>query len=184
MDAVIDIETLSIRAAPAIVSVAAVPIEFGQPMDLSKAFYRVIDIEDAMRHGSVDAPTLRWWLGQGNNAREAISEPGESAEEVLEDLARWFDQHDIQHVWSEGPSFDMAHLAELYRKIGHEPMWKYQNERCCRTALAMWDPQSACREVPVIPHHALYDAIATGRSLLEAYTLSLQAAPRNSGVPV
>lgn len=169
MQASIDIETLSIRARPAILALAAVPFEFGKPLSTADRFYCAVDLGDAMRHGGVDADTLRWWLTQGDEARRAALGHGEMLEEVLERFASWIDRLGVTNLWAEGPSFDLAHLAEAFRSVGHEPHWNFRSERCVRTALAIWDPDGMHAVRSAVPHHALYDAEAQALSLLAAH---------------
>lgn len=166
----IDLETMGTGPRAAIVAVGAVMFSLS---GLGRTFYRRVDLASAMACGLVvDAETIRWWLRQGEAARDEVARlPGGDLAEVLYDLEQWMtDDGDrgpeaplepvgpvALEVWGNGAVSDPVWLASAYEACGFEVPWRHYQVRCFRTLreLLPWVPRP---RRPETAHHALQDA--------------------------
>lgn len=169
----LDLETLGTRPDAAIVAIGAVAFDPAHGT-LGDTFYRVIGLESSMHwSGSVDASTLRFWLGQPDAARrELLRDDAVPLPAVLEEFANWGNargEPDHLRVWGNGAAFDNVILRQAYARLYdvldcHAPPWRHWNDRCYRTIKAFY-PHIPKPE-PAIKHHALEDARAQAQHLL------------------
>lgn len=168
----LDLETLGNAPGCAIVSIGAVVFGGGA---IYSEFVQHIQLEDCVRRGlEMDASTVLWWLKQDEVARKALMDgqaQGLPLEHALDVFNTWLGQQctiewDKLRIWGKGPSFDCAILAAAYRKIGRRIPWKYSNERCLRTVIAM-HPEVPEPEREGVQHDALDDAIHQARWLMK-----------------
>lgn len=132
----IDIETMGTSTNAAILSIAAVKfaIETGETYD---EFYETITLSSCEKlRLNIEADTVIWWLSQSESARRALMIQSKiSITEALEKLTEFI--HPDSIIWANSPSFDLVILKNAYRKAGKEAPWKYWNERCVRTLVAL-----------------------------------------------
>ena len=70
----IDLEVMAKKPDGAIAAIAAVPFDMVSGVTDDALFYEVVDLRSsAGLGGSIDADTVLWWLGQGENARGEIT---------------------------------------------------------------------------------------------------------------
>jgi len=169
----IDVETMSTAPYAAIASIGACRFAIGGDGigDLiGDTFHMHVSLANCQRHGlAIDASTVLWWLGQGDNARLALiggqhdAEPLVTALEELSDfiLATALEENEHPDIWANGASFDLPILANAYRTVGMTIPWKFWQERDLRTLKAL---RPECR-IPHagIAHHALDDAVNQAR---------------------
>ena len=155
----IDLETLDNKQTSAIIAIGAVefsPYEFG----LGEEFYRVIDINSAIKYGTVGGDTVKWWMQQSDEARKAIHSPNEvhMLPTAIGMLTQFIDNNGI--VWGNGSSFDISILEHAYTQLGLIAPWKFWNVRDCRTAEEMARPKASKKDIPRqgTHHNALDDA--------------------------
>lgn len=147
----VDIETLGTSAGSAILSVGAVEFGVSGP---GPSFYRGVDLDSALAVGQVvDGSTVKWWLRQSAEAREAVSGEGSHLSEVLLMLQGFVGD---RPVWGNGAAFDNAILREAFRLCGLMP-WSHRQDRCYRT-LAALAPQVSAPEREGTYHNARQDA--------------------------
>lgn len=156
----IDIETMGKRPNAPVLSIGAVKFD-PDTGTLGEQFYAAISPVDALRHGTPDGDTLKWWMEQADEARRAAVGGTRLLRDALQDLSSFYSNWNSVTVWGNGPSFDMTILEYAYhRAAGSLAPWRFWNVACCRTiALA------AGRRPPRIDgskgtyHNALDDAI-------------------------
>ena len=170
-----DLETAGNRSTAAILSIGFVKFDLlsGAQGD---TFYRAIDPEDALRNGSVDGSTFKWWMEQSNEARHAAVTGKTPLRDALRDLADFYSDWGKVEFWSNGPNFDEVILQSAYQRLFQKPgPWKFWNVRCCRTIAAV-----AKKRPPKIAngthHNALDDAVHQAKWVSEMWQ-SIHAAP-------
>lgn len=169
MHVMLDLETMGKRPDAAIVAIGAVKFD-PDAMVIGDTFYRVVDLESAVRDGGrIDPATLLWWLKQGEQARSAITHAGHAhpIQQALFELSILLcpqkGNEDV-YVWGNGADFDNIILAEAYRRSSMAVPWPYWNNRCYRTL------KGICPEIKIersgTHHNALDDAHSQAEHLL------------------
>jgi hypothetical protein len=135
-DFMLDLETLGRGPNAAILSIGAVAFDL-QTMS-ENTFEQRIDLASAMRGGKVDASTVRWWMQQDHDAREALFDQAGtvSLSTALADFGAWIGQFcpkPDRRVWGNGASFDNVILRSAYEFHNHDAPWGYWGDRCFRT---------------------------------------------------
>lgn len=132
MDSVmIDLETIGTGPNAAVIQIGAVVFNSRTGYAKPDAFEVDVDLISAlMAGGEVDGRTVRWWQDQGG---PELKRPKE-IRAALHDLASWFKKYpDVERVWAQGPSFDVAILEGYYRRLGIAQPWAYNAARDTRT---------------------------------------------------
>lgn len=166
-DLMIDLETMGNNPNAPIVAIGAV---FFDPAtgESGPEFYAAVSLKSSMECGAVpDAETIDWWLGQSQEARDAIRLKGaEQLRVVLGDLAGFIQRHAdnprYMKVWGNGASFDNVILRSAYQAVGYQVPWPFWNDADVRTMVSLgrllgFDPK---RDMPFdgVAHNALADA--------------------------
>jgi hypothetical protein len=157
-DVMLDIETLDVSASSVILSIGAVRFDIDQIDSFGPAFSAHLSIADQIRldKRTISEDTLFWWLGQSDEARNALlSQTREDPSIVLRELAQFISPTDF--VWGNGSDFDNAILADAYRSKNYPLPWRYRNNRCYRTMKAAF-PYVPKPAFVGIPHNAVDDA--------------------------
>jgi inhibitor of KinA sporulation pathway (predicted exonuclease) len=163
MHIMIDLETMGTRPNSPIVALGAVAFD-GEGVQSS--FYEAIDLARAVRDGAVmDPETVIWWLGQSDEARQAITRRGVEPRAALNRFSAWMGQFDIDGVWGNGASFDNVILSETYARLDMKAPWKFWTDRCYRTVKNMYPSVELARSGT--HHNALDDARSQAEHLLE-----------------
>jgi len=132
-----DLETLGIRPGSIIRSLGAVVFD-PRTGKLGAEFYANITRASCEKAGlTFDQSTVDWWEDQSDAAKAALEIDQRPLIEVLSDFFHWFSSVGGEEIWSHGAGFDNVLLASAYRAVGVAPPWKFWNERCCRTVLAL-----------------------------------------------
>lgn len=136
----IDIETLGTNINAPIASIGAV---FFEPSTgcTGARFYLRVDFENDMLNGAIpDAGAIKFWLKQSREAQaELVAGDSVSIWEALNQLDSFISENavpddlDLLQVWANSPTFDCAILRNAYRRSDMECLWKFWNERDCRT---------------------------------------------------
>jgi exodeoxyribonuclease VIII len=134
MNVMLDLETMGTSPNAAIIAIGAVQFD---PIarTLGDTFYRVINLESAVRAGGeMEASTVMWWLQQSDDARKAICSGGLPHNQALIEFASWLvNFSDNVKMWGNGAGFDNVILAQAYRRADLPSPWKHWNDRCYRT---------------------------------------------------
>ena len=167
----VDIETLGTTPGSVISAIGAVFFD-PETKELGPEFYMPIDLVDAQRNGfTIDASTVVWWLGQGDEARAEMTSTSRVA--VYPAMMCFLEFIEAQCpldevvVWGNGASFDNVLLAGALKKLGLEG-WKFWNDRCFRTIKSLMP--IADKYKPEVAHHALYDAKAQAQHAIAIAT--------------
>lgn len=166
MEVMIDLETLSTRMNAVVLVIAGIKFDRSKEIkepEKSDFFYRRIDVASFDKTHHIDQQTLTWWKYQPiNTYNEAFGDGIVSfapkgripIKQALMEFARWFGNS--KQIWSNGNTFDIPILAELYLKFKIPIPWKYYNCRDTRTMyeLGKVDIKNLSQENL---HNALYD---------------------------
>lgn len=163
----LDLETMGNNPNAPIVAIGAV---FFEPAtgELGPEFYAPVNLKSSMASGAVpDAETIDWWLGQSQEARDAIRiKNAEQLQTVLGNLTGFIQRH-ADHprsmkMWGNGASFDNVILRSAYQAVGYQLPWPFWNDADVRTMVLLgrhlgFDPK---RDMPFdgVAHNALADA--------------------------
>ena len=138
---------------------------------------------DSAHPGEMTPETVEWWLGQSDEARQALLEgPRESLGSALDMFVSWaqtVDNLGTVRLWSRGPTFDETILRSAFRRYKMTDRFptNFWNARCCRTIedLARDAGWSSIFENQ-LAHSAVNDAIHQAR------TVTMQVAHLSSRV--
>lgn len=150
-----DLETMGTRPNAPIVSIGAC-IFNPDTGEITKEFYRGIDIQSACQFGVPDGGTIKWWLQQNAQAREAAATGSTPLPVALKELADFLPDWTNVQFWSNGPSFDATILEYAYYKCGMTHPWAFWNTRCCRTIAELAGKRPPKHQG--VAHNALEDA--------------------------
>lgn len=158
----LDIETLGAFMNAPVVTIGAC---FFNPMtgEVGDKFYRKIDMADAMRFGTVDPETLRWWLKQDPAAQKELTSGVLKLSKALSDLVAFYNSGNDAAIWGNGPTFDITILDYAYWKcLGQKAPWPFWNVRDVRTVVQLAEglvKKPAAFTKGGVAHNALDDCI-------------------------
>lgn len=142
----LDLETLNNKPDSLIVEIGVVAFN---PRTRQVVSEFQVYVNDPHSRGSVSADTVMWWLGQSQEARDALVsgfKQGATEEAAAYKLRHWV--HELQpdpklvRVWGNGASFDLPVLESLLTRVGTGTPWRYSGHRCFRTLKALaGDPE-------------------------------------------
>jgi DNA polymerase III epsilon subunit-like protein len=167
----VDLETMGKGPRAAIVQIGAV--EFGTS-GLGREFEATVDLESSVAAGlEMDADTVKWWLRQGDAARESIGRsPKQTLPDALEGFTAFFKACEAEFLWGNGATFDCVILTSAYQALGKRPPQHFRDDRDMRTfrhimqALGI-DPKI---EFSGTAHDGLTDARNQARLMVECLT--------------
>lgn len=173
MHVMIDLETMGTAPGSVIASLGAVAFD---PVagKMGGHFYAVLDLTPQQRAGlTIDGETVKWWLRQGDVAREALCSQAMDPATALAMFTAYWKTEGGACIWGHGANFDEPLLSAAFRAFKLPPPWKFWDARCTRTIydLAGVKPD---RDAGV-HHNALDDARAQAEAVIRAYAkLGLQ----------
>lgn len=157
INVMIDIETTSTQVNAGILSIAAVPFLWDEPLDY---FYEKASMRSLEAKGfHISRQTMGWWDLQSSQARlEAFS----GTQDIMEMLS-YFDDYMRELpakliVWGNGADFDVPIITNGFDEFGMECPWTYSSKRCYRTLKHLFPEIQFV--TPVTAHNALDDAKA------------------------
>lgn len=158
MDSVmIDLETMGTGPNAAVVQIGAIPFNSQTGMVRPDFFLADVDLASSVRLGGlVTEDTRNWWLDQGGFKHDQHPEDLLGA---MTRLGAWMSRFpNLQRVWAQGPSFDVAILEGYYQRAGLEAPWAFNAARDTRTVYDLarergWDKPEGTEA----KHHALED---------------------------
>lgn len=131
----IDLETLDNKYSSAIVSIGAVQFD-RDTGEIGIRHYAKIDLDSAMKSGTVSGSTLAWWM-RHDKAREVFNEKEKTPLAcALAELSTIIRSKTIgAYVWGNGSSFDITILEHAFINGAHGLAipWGYQQIRDMRT---------------------------------------------------
>lgn len=178
----IDIEAWGTTPGCAIASIGAAffdPFEdYSDDIPTIPMFYRNVSLDSCLHAGlTIDESTVFWWMKQGEEARQALSEPEPiSLSRAMKDLKDfyWTQKGQIGkkaiYTWSHGLTYDLPFLSYAAKKVNVQEPWMYQN---CRDTRTLFDLAFAGKKPKFqdndVKHHALYDSMTQIVQVQEAY---------------
>ena len=170
----IDLETLGTRPGSVILSIGAVVFDL-KTGKLEAEFYKNIDRASCEKVGlTTDNATVEWWEKQSPEAKAALEPDQVKLLDALAAFTDWFARVGGECVWGHGATFDLVLLAEAYRAERVPPPWKFWNERCCRTVLALGN-RTPDKTRFGLHHNALDDAKSQAMAVAAALRLGVKA---------
>lgn len=169
----IDLETLGLKTGSVLASLGAVQFGGGK---IHKEFYAELNIQNQLDAGLVvDGDTLRWWMGQSEEARRVFTWEGHHINEALCRFNRFVDEarssmpgepaNNKLELWGNGANFDNVLLRAAYEKMHLQRPWHNGEDRCYRTI------KNLRRDIPLqrvgTYHNALDDAKSQALHLME-----------------
>lgn len=146
----------------------------------------IVGVTDKLRAYPLtrDPETVQWWNDQSAEAQAAFANPVDLREACLQ-FALWlevrqnlpgptirypdFKPSENVRLWCNGPHFDEAILAAVYRAVRLPVPWHYRAPRDFRTITEAAGMTSADYCNYGEAHNALDDAIAQAMTVCEAY---------------
>jgi hypothetical protein len=167
MHCMIDLETLGTGINSVVLSLGAVKFNpnHNDSDGTEDKIYLRIDAVDCQRYGLViEAGTVMWWLHPDREAarKELLQETGSDLplDEAVHGFKQWYESNGRPTaVWSNGSTFDIMIMRNLFRLTNHKCPWSFREERCFRTYKEL---MPAIKPKPVA-HHALADALEQAR---------------------
>ena len=170
-DLMIDTETMGMPPDGALLSIGAVFFDL-QTCKLGPTFNQTINLATAVRDGGTLNPsTIMWWLGQLQEARDAVRFSAFDIRSVLTDFSEFIAEHSSHksvRPWGNSSTFDLTVVGTAYKRSGITQPWHYLNERDFRTVRNMYpqveyDPESKGKGA----HNALADAVFQSEHLFK-----------------
>lgn len=161
----IDLETMGNGSNAAIVSIGAIAFD-PKTGALGAEFEEVINLNSAAYYSDIDAPTVTWWLSQGDEARAIFLKetPKSSLKDALLEFNQWLadlgESKDIC-LWGNGAGFDNVILMNSFKATRIRPNFIHWNDLDVRTIVKMGkdilgiDPKSDLPREGV--HHTALD---------------------------
>lgn len=170
-DLMIDLETMGLPPTGAIAGLGACFFDV-QKGEIGPTFYRAVNLATSVKAGmTIDAGTVIWWLGQSQEARDAIRFSASALTTVLEEFAAFIVEHSRRQdvrPWGNSSSFDLTILGAAYKMAEIDQPWYFTNERCFRTVRNMY-PQVEYNpdDKGLDAHNARADAIFQAQHLIK-----------------
>lgn len=170
-DLMIDLETMGLPPTGAIIGLGACFFDV-QKEEIGPTFYRAVNLATAMKAGmTVDASTVMWWMGQSQEARDAVRFSAYDLATVLDEFTAFIEEHSrVEDVrpWGNSSTFDLTIVSTACRLTGRKQPWYFTNERDFRTVRNMYpqveyNPDDKGTEA----HNAKADAIFQAKHLFK-----------------
>lgn len=164
LNVMIDLETMGTEPDAPILSIGAVYFD-PDTGKMGAELHVKLDFVAACLDRVIDPNTVKWWLCQSDEARNALLSGGDGGDDSKADalwfLDRFLDNEGDVKVWGNGATFDISMLENLYRQLGITIPWKFYNVRDVRTVVAMAEGIIDRADIPFIgiKHDALADAV-------------------------
>lgn len=162
----VDWETLDSKPTAAVRSVGWAIFCYDTKQILSTGYIDGINVDAQFKRGrTISWATLCWWMAQGEEARKAMFTEGfkEGFQGVVMALGAEFQGHECTEIWGNGTDFDTQITAGLLDLANLQPFWNFRKQRCYREFMI----GKAKIHKPEISHHAMHDAIAQAKNVLE-----------------
>lgn len=186
-----DLETLGKREHSVVLSLGCVPFTLEKHEYFSeyiqKGFYIKFSIEEQMKvfNRTYSQDTIRWWKGQGKEARKLAIEPSSSdvgLKEGINKLCKWIGttgySYKNSYSFSRASNFDFHILEHLIEESAQTTLpfntWKIRDSLTYIDIFAgnnsgKYDLQLGNKSEGFIHHYALHDAALEAARLNELY---------------
>lgn len=168
MDTMVDIEAMGKSPDGAILSIGAVSFDpMRRIINLERTFYERVSLASALKCGmKVEGETVYWWLNQSEEARKEVSRGGWPLFDVLSKFLLWWGLYGGEGIWAHGVTYDIPIIEHAIRLTDLYIPWKYGEIYDTRALF-----KSAGITYKGVAHHALTDAIAQAKAVIEAYDI-------------
>jgi len=176
---ILDLETLSTREDAAIIQIGAVVTSescFKLPDGIPIEFEQTIRYEDCIAgEFHVENVTMEWWEKQDRQTRAQVFSGQDSYESAFGEFSDWIKAIEAEGfdvaIWGNGSDFDNRLLNYSLSSFGFTNVWKYWNNRCLRTLIALADIEKP----PRIPEYERqHTALGDARYEERLYTLAMR----------
>lgn len=162
-DLMLDLETMGMAPSGAIIGMGACFFDL-KTCTVGPTFYRAVNLATAVRDGGTLNPsTIMWWMGQSQEAREAVRFSATDIRSVLIEFSDFVAEHSSAKAvrpYGNASGFDLTILGGAYERVGMKSPWHYLNERCFRTIRCMYPAvEYNPDDKGTGAHNALADAI-------------------------
>ena len=163
LDLMIDTETMGLPPDGALMSIGACFFDM-KTRAIGPTFSRAINLATAVRDGGTIKPsTVMWWLGQSQQARDAVRFTTEDIRTTLADFSTFIAEHSRHKdviPWGNSSAFDLTIIGGAYDRIGVPVPWSPFRERCFRTLRNLYpSTEYNTDDKGAGAHNALEDAI-------------------------
>ena len=159
----VDLETASLENNAAILSIGAVVFDKRGVRD---TFYSKVNLDSCITLGlHVCDNTLEWWGNQDPITRQEAFSGKEAIQFALHEFTEWLGDTEVV-IYGNGATADNIWLENAYAAANQTVPWKYYNSLCYRTLVKLLPPNTW--HTPGIAHHALEDAIAQAKTLIDS----------------
>lgn len=110
--------------------------------------------------------TIRWWMGQSEEARAKFKEQTNHPSDVARAFCACFNWAEIEGVWGHGATFDPVVLGSFLQQYNSIIPWKYNQVRDTRTLFWLLPTEM---EKATIKHSGEADAIAQALTVQKAF---------------
>lgn len=167
-DVMLDIETPDNKPGSAILSIGAVFFDLDTG-ETGEEFFARVDLQSCLDIGlTVNADTLKWWMGQSKEAQEmAFGKKDEKGDDISYALTKLYSflggqKHD-NRIWGNGATFDNVIVETAWRKVyPADELWKFWNSRDVRTIVDLGERRGLNfkKTLPFVgvPHDPIDDA--------------------------
>lgn len=142
-DLMLDTETAGMPPNGALLSLGAVWFDL-HTETMGPTFQQTIHLGSSVADGgTMDPGTFLFWLGQSEEARNAVRFGGQHIHTVLQNFSDFIKEtcrHEDVRIWANSPNFDLAILGGAYDRAGITRPWNWSKERDFRT-IRNWHPK-------------------------------------------
>ena len=161
----LDLETLGTTPGCAIVSIGACSFDAN---GLGEEFYRVIDITAPGASGSIDPSTVKWWMGQSDEARAVFAAAGIPLDSALHNFSGFWSRVEGTLLWGHGAARVLRPILDAaFSRCGLQAPVKFWDYRDTRTLYALADVKP--ERTAGTHHNALDDAKAQALAVIQGY---------------
>lgn len=151
----LDIETFGTKSNSVIAAISAVYFDL-ESGDTGLEFNCLVDIQSCIDVGlKIDISTLKWWMGQSDQAREIVISGNEKIKHALEKFSNFVG--DNKYIWGNSARFDLGILQNAYDACNIPIPWDFRKELDVRTLVFLNPTIKENFEYKGIKHNAIDD---------------------------
>lgn len=162
----VDWETLDNKPTAAVRAVGWVIFCYDTKSILSSGYIDGINVDAQLKLGrTVSWATLCWWMAQSEEARQAMftEENKVNYSGAILAMGNEFQKYGCEEIWGNGTDFDTQITASLLELSNSGLFWNFRKQRCYREFMI----GKHKIHKPQVAHHAMHDAIAQAKNVLE-----------------
>ena len=165
----LDLETLGTHPDCVILTLGAIKFDPFGNREPGPGIYLRLDINEQLAIGrSTLDSTIEWWAKQDPEVREEALGDSRSRTNIG-DMKKELNKFlvGVDHIWAQGPAFDIVILENLYRSQSWPIPWHFWQIRDSRTLFGVHgDPRKSGRDQA---HNALADCFYQAQAVQKIY---------------